>query len=273
MSESVIAVGATEATPLSSEVFRLNPHPAVRELKVGHGGYRVMVVDDFYLDPEGILPFIDQMSFVADRRRGLALPVSRAVVRLDLRHVRAAVRAYARERRLRDVAEEWFVVQGMWGNAPLKPNQRLPHTDPAIAAYVYLNRPGDCSGGTALYRHRPTGLELIPYTADKHMIQLARDLGYPPLQENQRTRNYVEMIQRMVFHPSQANPDGSMLNDGNHCWELMLLLEMRFNRLIIHDGRIPHTAYLQPGSFEEVPRLMQMLSIEFDESVWPGERA
>lgn len=273
MSESAIAVAAAEGNPLSSEVFQLNPHPEVRNLRVGRGHHRVVVVDDFYLHPERIVPFIDRMSFVDDRRRGLALPVSRAVVRLELGKVLAAVRAYARESRLRNVAEEWFVVQGMWGNTPLKPHQRLPHTDPAIAAYVYLNQPKDCSGGTALYRHRPTGLELIPFTADKHMVQLALDFGYPPLQEGRRTRNYVEMVQRVVFHPRQANPDGSMLNDGNRYWELMLLLEMRFNRLIIHDGRIPHTAYIPPGSFEEVPRLMQMLSIEFDESLWPGERA
>ena len=59
-----------------------------------------------------------------------------------------------------------------------------------------------------------------------------------------------------------------MLNDGNEHWELMKLVEMRFNRLVVYDGRIPHTVYLEPGSFEDVPRLVQMLGIEFDENVW-----
>lgn len=260
----VVAARKSNRRAVPAEVFAVNPHPTISERCVGTGRHRVIMVDEFYRYPERVLDLIDRLPFSEDARGELALPVRRAVARADLRHIEPLIRSYAGQEPLAQGGELWFVAQGMWGNAPLSPRQRIPHNDPTAAALIYLNRPEDCSGGTGLYRHRPTGLEIIPLKADARMVRLARDLGYPPLRLNHRTENYVRMIERVVYHPRQGNSDGSLLNKGNPYWELMALIEMRFNRLVVYDGRIPHTAYIEPGTFEDMPRLVQMLSIEFD---------
>ena len=257
-----------EVGSIPADVFAVNPDPVIDVCTVGHGQHRVVVVDGFYRYPERVLELVDTLQFRDDPRGEVALPLRRGNAPADLSHLVPILRAYARQDNLVNSDAMSFVVQGMWGNSPLTARQRVPHNDPTAAALVYLNRPRDCSGGTGLYRHRPTGLELVPLRADARMVELARDLGYPPCRLNRRTRSYVEMLKRVVYDPRQANRDGSMLNDGNEHWELMKLVEMRFNRLVAYDGRIPHTVYLEPGSFEDVPRLVQMLGIEFDENVW-----
>jgi Family of unknown function (DUF6445) len=257
-----------EVGAIAADVFAVNPDPVIDVRTVGHGQHRVVVVDGFYRHPERVLALVDELQFREDVRSEVALPLLRAVARAELGHLVPMIRAYARQKNLVSSDAMWFVVQGMWGNTPLKDRQRLPHNDPTAAALVYLNRPEDCAGGTGLYRHRPTGLEVVPLRADARMVELARDLGYPACRLNRRTASYVEMVARVVYDTRQANRDGSMLNGGNEYWDLMDLIEMRFNRLVVYDARIPHTVYLEPGSFEDVPRLVQMLGIEFDENVW-----
>lgn len=42
---------------------------------------------------------------------------------------------------------------------------------------VYLNPEALCSGGTGLYRHRPTGLDRLPIAMTSDVIQLAQQHG------------------------------------------------------------------------------------------------
>ena len=51
--------------------------------------------------------------------------------------------------------------------------QRAPHIDPDITALIYLNPEQSSTGGTALYRHRPTDLERLPrlpITPDQELV-------------------------------------------------------------------------------------------------------
>jgi hypothetical protein len=42
----------------------------------------------------------------------------------------------------------------------------------------------------------------------------------------------------------------------------MHLVEMKFNRLVIFDGRIPHSQYIKPGQFDETLRLNQVVYLQ-----------
>ncbi len=42
---------------------------------------------------------------------------------------------------------------------------------------VYLNPEALCSGGTGLYRHRPTDLDRLPIAMTSDVIQLAQQHG------------------------------------------------------------------------------------------------
>ncbi len=62
-------------------------------------------------------------------------------------------------------------------NYQLNAWQRQPHLDQGVTVMVYLNPEELCSGGTGLYRHRPTGLDRLPIAMTSDVIQLAQQHG------------------------------------------------------------------------------------------------
>ncbi len=62
----------------------------------------------------------------------------------------------------------------------------------------------------------------------------------------------------VMFNPSYAMPRNVYINDGNGYWELLYLIEMKPNRLVILDGRMPHSQHIQPGQFRDYYRINQI---------------
>ena len=120
----------------------------------------------------------------------------------------------------------------------LQPFQCMPHFDPAdLAGVVYLNAPAQCRGGTAFYRHRATGLEAAPRPTDLDLVVLCMRAGVMGL----------DALLDLVMQPP-AHPTG-YIRDSNETWELNHLVPMRFNRLVLYDGRAFHSGYVEEGDF------------------------
>lgn len=149
----------------------------------------------------------------------------------------------------------------------------LPYTDrfeivgnfPGVRARLDLdhrelveNPTDSCSGGTGLYRHRPTGLERVPPLPDETIRQLANQLE---LRDEFSTspEGYENSQNSIIFNPLFACRDNRYINDGNEYWELLKLIEMRPNRLIMFDGRCFHSQYIQSGHYNQAFRVNQTL--------------
>lgn len=83
---------------------------------------------------------------------------------------------------------------------------------------LFLNRPEDCQGGTEFYRHKATGTLQAPNTQAE-----LNAMGFG---------DYDELITRIVRE------------DGVHRdrWELEMKVPMRFNRLVLFNSWLWHTA-------------------------------
>ena len=184
-----IAAQLLDRPAFGADIFALNPKCTVQERRVGLGQHRVLVVDDFYRYPERVLDLVDELVFFDDPSITLSFPGLRAIAAADLRHVVPVIMQHTQKTEPPARDNMLLSIQGLWGNTPLTPRQRVPHNDPTATALLYLNRPEECSGGTGLYRHEPTGLELVPITPDDRMYALAIELGYPARQL--RTRRGV----------------------------------------------------------------------------------
>lgn len=93
------------------------------------------------------------------------------------------------------------------------------HNDDDIggtAAILYLNTPEQCRGGTALWRHKPTGLERMP---TPHEI---KRFGKSPVREMNK------------IYADGSDPDK---------WELVTHAEMKTNRLILYPAACFHSRY------------------------------
>ena len=86
----------------------------------------------------------------------------------------------------------------------------------AFVAIMYLNLPEQCSGGTGLFQHKPTGLHFMPSDTE------IRARGQSPYREKLRiTKDW-------------HNPDA---------WELTDTLDMKFNRLVVYPCSAFHSRW------------------------------
>jgi Family of unknown function (DUF6445) len=108
--------------------------------------------------------------------------------------------------------------------ADLSPVQRRPHMDDFCdyAGLIYLNPPGQCSGGTSFWRHRLTGIEAEPDTPDPAAPAPSAVASAEPQVGD--------------------SPDG-YLTRSTETWELTQVLPARYNRLVFYKSRIFHSPH------------------------------
>lgn len=98
------------------------------------------------------------------------------------------------------------------------PNQRV-HSDDSydrFAAVLYLNRPEDCKGGTAFWKHKKTGWEFLP--------------------TNRQVRSHGKS-------PDRTLKEIVASADVESDWEQTRLAEMKFNRVIVYPTSLFHSRY------------------------------
>jgi hypothetical protein len=155
-----------------SDGFALNPEIAVTRETIGNEREPVLVIDGLLRDPAALVDFAAGASFAPAHGPGGGYPGLRAAAPLDYveRVVRGLTPLIARAFDLgavRPARAECFLSLVTLPPGDLHPTQRMPHIDTVdplqFALLHYLCGPPH--GGTAFYRHDPTGFERI--TADR----------------------------------------------------------------------------------------------------------
>ena len=100
----------------------------------------------------------------------------------------------------------------------------------------YLNFDEDCTGGTAFYRHKPTGTEIVK-TLDQFKDIYKIDKEY---------------------YDSNGYPD-FYVGNGDNQWELIGKVNMKFNRMVLYPENIFHSAFLEKNDFMKNNRKTQLL--------------
>lgn len=244
-------------------LLEINPNARWTTLSLGEGGHQVVIADDFYLNVEPLRAIASSLYYLAGPMHG-NFPGARAIMSLDTQAL------------IRSLSERWgsplIEASGSYhpavfsiilndGKLELSEAQRQPHIDPGISAMVYLNDPQDCAGGTGIYRHRPTGLERIPLEATAEVRELAAQRNWSRGDLN-TPDGYLGFQDDVVFNPSYAATGNDYINEGNEAWELLHLVEMKFNRMVIFDGRMPHSQHLARDQFNQAYRLNQIVYLK-----------
>jgi hypothetical protein len=100
---------------------------------------------------------------------------------------------------------------------------------------LYLSRPEDCRGGTEFFRHKATGTDRFPMTAE-------------------------ELKQAGYSSPAEAHEDTVEVEGTNEAaWESLMMVPMRFNRLILLRPWLWHTAGPGFGDRLENGRLVYLM--------------
>lgn len=100
---------------------------------------------------------------------------------------------------------------------------------------LYLNRPEDCRGGTEFFRHRRTGWDRFPLDPNQ-----LREGGFSSFEEARKTL---------------VEEEGTR----DECWEQVMTVPMRFNRLLLLRPWLWHTAGPGFGRTLEDSRLVYLM--------------
>lgn len=110
------------------------------------------------------------------------------------------------------------------------------HIDPCFySGILYLSRPEDCRGGTDFFRHRPTGLDRVPTTADAIAAAGFTDVN----------RLIEEVVNADTLKPGK--------------WERSFTAPMRYNRLILFSPWMFHNSATGFGDRAETGRLVHLM--------------
>jgi hypothetical protein len=110
------------------------------------------------------------------------------------------------------------------------------HVDPSHwSGILYLSKPGDCRGGTEIFRHIETNTDRAPYNDAE-----ARTYGYASAKE---------MVDTILERDGQDESK----------WERTMRVPMRFNRLVLLRPWLWHTAGPAFGDSLENGRLVYLM--------------
>lgn len=207
----------------------MSPDPAIAISSIGQAGGPLVVIDNFFRDPDALLSAARAAVFVPGRNLypGVRAPLPEDYWSAD----RLALVAGAIERSFAlngpiDIIDSSFSIVTTPPDA-LSVAQRLPHCDAFapnhIALVHYLSRDG--TDGTAFYRHRSTGFEAM---AERH-----RQIYF----------SQVEFELRQLGPPPAAYVAGD-----TPLFEQIQRVESRFNRAVLYKGQQLHSGVIRPDA-------------------------
>jgi len=218
----------------------------------GRARHKVLVVDDFYEDPNLVRETALSLSYGKDRS---VYPFVQAKPDWGSGTLAQFLSKFIREKLIPKNIEVRFRVITKKADE-LEPWQRVPHFDNAdLAGVIYLNPPEQCRGGTAFYRHKASGLEGFPENIGPRLASFMRKHGI---------LSREELIEWVMASPGL--PPRGFITESNEEWEITKLIEMKYNRLIMYDARLFHSGYIRERDFGErleTRRLTQAFFIRF----------
>lgn len=254
---------------LDREKLEINPEDKRTHqiLEIGKNRYPILIIDNYYKDPDYVRelalclgytpPNIAHAGYVASIDLGkssLCEAIWRRLIPLYGGTVNTSMQPSTS-------SHDFFIL-----NTPeseLLYWQCSPRVESCfLTGRIFLNPEEQCQGGTGLYRHKETGLEEMLLTnifgevpegsptIEENVLQRVKEMGlmksFEALEKAGTFKDYPTMIQHII---STVPNKIRYMMDGDEHWELIKLLEMKYNRLICYPGFLFSTQYFQEKWF------------------------
>ena len=210
---------------MQSDPFVLNRpedmHVCVRPIATTR--YPLLIIDDVYRDPHAVRELALSLPY---QPLGANNPGARAEVAADaaIGALRRLVHQHVGQAYGWEELDDGVVAHTgsrfhrmLYPGAASSSEVRMPHIDSVmLAGVVYLNLPEHCRGGTAFFRHRPTGIaewrvrtrEAVAPAAVRAAIELGFDEDYRRGVYEGRWRDYDELRALIFDRPEGPRPRG-----------------------------------------------------------------
>tara|TARA_R110000782_G_scaffold59839_4_gene123942 strand:+ start:10280 stop:10999 length:720 start_codon:yes stop_codon:yes gene_type:complete len=217
------------------EAFAINENLDTRVYTFGKAGVRVLVVDNFYQNPYLVRQLALDIPASVNRRIRGGNPALRINAFYELSGMAPIYNSLAKEF-FPEVMLNWphDYMQKSFMNATFMINVMqsedlpplAPHQDNRsgmnLASTIYLNDENESAGGTSFYEF-----------GGKHFY----------------TDDVVNNDFNVTMDVEGKIPVTSYITDSSHDWEMIGMIPMSFNRMILYNQAVLHTAYVKPGMF------------------------
>lgn len=241
------------------ELFAVNPTIQPQIVEVGSERNQVVIVDNFYQNPYQVRHLALNAPTTQWKDVTYGFPMWRTSLDLNLEPIRVVLSRIASEVWGYEIQEvPRFMTNLCIDDTNLRKNPLLsgaPHCDRCvIAAVLYLNIPEESHGGTAFYRHKETGLESLP----RHPFFQEDLKRIEPLAAKYGCQNLKEFAEKVIFNEKAFRKE-LCITDSTDQWEMLKVVEMKFNRLVFYEGKVFHSVYGQEGHFQDYYRIVQAM--------------
>tara|TARA_B100001287_G_scaffold122592_1_gene103374 strand:+ start:2565 stop:3272 length:708 start_codon:yes stop_codon:yes gene_type:complete len=212
-------------------VFEINADYSVTVERIGPDKQNVVIVDDFYADPWAVRQLALDIPASRNKRIRGNNPAWRvnAFYELDSMawifdqlgrmYFPEILNFYPPNFMEESFKRATFMVNVMQtSNLP----PICPHMDNTsghnLAATIYLNEQNECAGGTSFYTFGGKTFYTDPTITHSYDVQ-----GTKPVTQ--------------------------YINDSIHDWEMIGMIPMKFNRMVLYNQAMLHTAYVKEGMF------------------------
>jgi len=198
-------------TEIALPALQLNPNPPFERRTVGKDNNIVLVVDDALLNPDVILAYAQNAPFSAPPQKsfypGLVAPLPPEYLQLVMREMRQMMVQLFGMNPSSPAPSYGFFGLATIATEDFTPAQRAPHTDSfrlnSFASVHYLSHAP--FGGTAFYRHKATGCELVtPIRSEKYLRARRQELAEQPASAVETLYEEIDYVEakfnRLVFY-------------------------------------------------------------------------
>ena len=192
----------------------------------------IIIVDNLYVNPEIVREFSSTLPYTESKSILLNSPGKRVKLDLDIKHLQDFTFNLIGKKNQGYIKPQ-VIFNRMRSDEKLTEVQTRPHIDTTLnmshALVIYLNKDEECKGGTSFYRHKKTGFDLI------------------------KKNKYLDEVYEYKPHTYE-----DFITDSNDDWELLELIDMKFNRMIIYPPNVFHSGYINRKDFKNYDRITQL---------------
>lgn len=243
--------------------FRLSPRRQQKFtlLSIGENKYPLLVVDNFYANPDGVAKIAHELTFQNPHGKHINSFAKMVGSKKNINHF--IFKYFAKQlgvMRFKDLVGDnshHKFYRSIPSGADLPIRREDPHSDGMffIAGVLYLTPDEFCKGGTGFYRYRANGAEEKPPSPmwfNEHRVpnSVVKALGkYQPYRAFHESsyKGYDEFIKCIPF---KAHDNRFHLSASNEHWDLRQVVPMKYNRLILYPAFAIHKAIYEEADFD-----------------------
>ncbi|GIW21519.1 MAG: hypothetical protein KatS3mg068_0526 [Candidatus Sericytochromatia bacterium] len=210
-----------------NSIFQINNDLDIKIKKIGN--YNVIIVDNVYKYPDKVRELAIKSPATNFKDITHDSPGPRVCLSIDTKNIVDFCNFITERLFSTSILQKNLFIANIYSddiNVDCIKNR--PHADNYFfAGVIYLNLPYECDGGTAFYKNKITNLQ------------------------------YQISDEPILFDKTLEN---FFLTESNKYWELIDIVEMKYNRLILYRANLFHSPYIRKGFFtKDKYRINQVL--------------